>query len=119
MQPATDCKPGHAEGDTALCQKSVLPDSRTGLKHQTDTGLKCPAASQECLLAAVFIRRCGQSVAAAVGESHQNSLFSLPPLNNFPPHPPPAQNPHGISITDRKNYARHFSYRNRERSLLQ
>src|SRR5258708_15640393 len=77
MQPATDCKPGHAEGDTALCQKSVLPDSRTGLKHQTDTGLKCPAASQECLLAAVFIRRCGQSVAAAVGESHRKKIIRI------------------------------------------
>src|SRR5260221_10407058 len=84
MQPATDCKPGHAEGDTALCQKSVLPDSRTGLKHQTDTGLKCPAASQECLLAAVFIRRCGQSVAAAVGESQPNPLFSLLPPQQLP-----------------------------------
>src|SRR5258708_31206415 len=71
MQPATECKADHAEGDSALCEKSVLPDSRTGLKHQTDTGLKCPAASQECLLAAVFIRRCGQSVAAAVGESRR------------------------------------------------
>src|SRR5260221_5297037 len=88
MQPATDCKPGHAEGDTALCQKGVLPDSRPGLKHQTDTGLKCPAASQECLLAAVFIRRCGQSVAAAVGESHRNPLYS--PL---PPQQPPAKSP--------------------------
>src|SRR5258708_30059358 len=94
MQPATDCKPGHAEGDTALCQKSVLPDSRTGLKHQTDTGLKCPAASQECLLAAVFIRRCGQSVAAAVGES-QHTLHSISIiLHNLqkptPCHPPPS-----------------------------
>src|SRR5258706_13430102 len=54
LQPATDCMPGHAEGDTALCQKSVLPDSRTGLKHQTDTGLKCPAASPECPVHASF-----------------------------------------------------------------
>src|SRR5258707_15767442 len=84
MQPATDCKPGHAEGDTALCQKSVLPDSRTGLKHQTDTGLKCPAASQECLLAAVFIRRCGQSVAAAVGETHGFARFLPIRCNHLP-----------------------------------
>src|SRR5258707_7840414 len=85
MQPATDCKPGHAEGDTALCQKSVLPDSRTGLRHQTDTGLKCPAASQECLLAAVFIHRCGQSVAAAVGESHQKKIIRIRNFNRLAP----------------------------------
>src|SRR5258708_11565888 len=47
--------------------KSVLPDSRTGLRHQTDTGLKFTAASQECLLAADFITRCRPSLAAAVG----------------------------------------------------
>src|SRR5258708_34872655 len=34
--------------------KSVLPDSRTGLKHQTETGLKCPAASPECPVHASF-----------------------------------------------------------------
>jgi hypothetical protein len=39
---------------SALCEAGILPDSRTGLKHQIDTGLKCPAAFPECSVRASF-----------------------------------------------------------------
>src|SRR5258706_16470772 len=58
-------------GDCVLTPlRGRLAASRRGSQAPDHTCLKYPTGSPESVLAAVFIPRCGQSVAAAVGESH-------------------------------------------------
>src|SRR5258708_37097868 len=65
-------------GDCVLTPlRGRLAASRRGSQAPDHTCLKYPTGSPESVLAAVFIPRCGQSVAAAVGESHRKKIIRI------------------------------------------
>src|SRR5258708_7234990 len=73
-------------GDCVLTPlRGRLAASRRGSQAPDHTCLKYPTGSPESVLAAVFIPRCGQSVAAAVGESRRKKIIRIRNFNCLAP----------------------------------